>query len=308
MKIGAPDRAAEVCWQLTRGSARSGPLTELWLADVVDVDPDAADIALVDLDLVQICGGMSAAPGRAPVVLPEVGAQAVLQRPFDRFGVAVHTGALVADDRLPAAQIGRDLLLVLLVGRIVIDRGVDGGAGRAPGGGVQLPPAPGMLDARALAAQPVGGALLAVLIAGDDLQAVLVEVAGFGEFDRLAQHPRATGPAIRYIADRARGAGRPDLAGGDHSGRVVQQDAQAIGRRRRGAQRFRRDTETDQGRCRRREFQHVAPRHVRHASQDTTNAPTTSSTPLVTFVSASMGLRQHVRQVPVPEQLETGDD
>jgi hypothetical protein len=36
----------------------SGPLTELGLADVVDVDPDAADVALVDLDLVQIRGGM----------------------------------------------------------------------------------------------------------------------------------------------------------------------------------------------------------------------------------------------------------
>src|ERR1700739_5054909 len=98
--IGPPDRAAEVCWKLTRESAESGPLAELRLSDVVDVDPDAADVALVDLDLMQICGGMSAAPRRAPVVLPEVGAQAVLQRPFDRLGVAVHTGALVAHPRL----------------------------------------------------------------------------------------------------------------------------------------------------------------------------------------------------------------
>jgi hypothetical protein len=41
----------------------SGPLAELRLADVVDVDPDAADVALVDLDLVQVRGGMGAAPG-----------------------------------------------------------------------------------------------------------------------------------------------------------------------------------------------------------------------------------------------------
>jgi hypothetical protein len=40
----------------------SGPLTELRLADVVDVDPDAADVALVDLDLVQIRGGMGVSP------------------------------------------------------------------------------------------------------------------------------------------------------------------------------------------------------------------------------------------------------
>ena len=39
----------------------SGPLAELGLADVVDVDPDAADAAFVDLDLVQIRRGVSAA-------------------------------------------------------------------------------------------------------------------------------------------------------------------------------------------------------------------------------------------------------
>jgi len=41
----------------------SGPLAELGLTDVVDVDPDAADVTLVDLDLVQIRGGMGAAAG-----------------------------------------------------------------------------------------------------------------------------------------------------------------------------------------------------------------------------------------------------
>jgi hypothetical protein len=40
----------------------SGPLAELGLADVVDVNPDTADVALVDLDLVQIRGGVGAAP------------------------------------------------------------------------------------------------------------------------------------------------------------------------------------------------------------------------------------------------------
>jgi hypothetical protein len=36
----------------------SGPLAELWLADVVDIDADAADVALVDLDLMQMGCGM----------------------------------------------------------------------------------------------------------------------------------------------------------------------------------------------------------------------------------------------------------
>jgi hypothetical protein len=40
----------------------SGPLAELGLADVVDVNPDTADVALVNLDLVQIRGGVGAAP------------------------------------------------------------------------------------------------------------------------------------------------------------------------------------------------------------------------------------------------------
>ena len=40
----------------------SGPLAELRLADVVDVDTDATDVALVYLDLMQVRGGMGAAP------------------------------------------------------------------------------------------------------------------------------------------------------------------------------------------------------------------------------------------------------
>ena len=58
----------------------SGPLAELRLADVVDIHPDAADLALVDLDLMQMGGRMRLATRRAPIVLPEVRAQAVVQR------------------------------------------------------------------------------------------------------------------------------------------------------------------------------------------------------------------------------------
>jgi hypothetical protein len=44
--------------ELTRESARSDPLTELGLADAVDVNPDATEVAFVDLHLVQVRGGM----------------------------------------------------------------------------------------------------------------------------------------------------------------------------------------------------------------------------------------------------------
>lgn len=59
-------------------SPDSGPLTELGLDDVVDVNADAADAALVDFDLMQVGGRVGVAVGGAPVVLPEIGAQAVL--------------------------------------------------------------------------------------------------------------------------------------------------------------------------------------------------------------------------------------
>ena len=98
------------------------------LADVVDIHPDAADVALVDLDLMQMGGRMRLATRRAPVVLPKVRAQAVVQRPFNRLGVAVYAGPLVADDGLPASQVRRDLRLILLKRRVVVDRGVDGAA------------------------------------------------------------------------------------------------------------------------------------------------------------------------------------
>jgi hypothetical protein len=85
----------------------SGPLAELRLADVVDIHPGAADVALVDLDPMQMGATMRLAIRRAPIVLPKVRAQAVVQRPFDRLGVAVHAGPLVADDGFPASQVRR---------------------------------------------------------------------------------------------------------------------------------------------------------------------------------------------------------
>gem|GEM_PF-5208172 len=60
------------------------PLPELRLEDFVDVHPDPPNAALIDLDLVQTRGGMGESLGRAPVVLPEVRAQAVVHRPVDR--------------------------------------------------------------------------------------------------------------------------------------------------------------------------------------------------------------------------------
>src|SRR6185436_21183708 len=98
------------------------PLPEPGLQNLVDVNPDAPDIALVDLDLVQVCGGMREPLRRAPVVLPEVGTQPILQRPVDGPGVGVHPDALMAEHRFPAAQIRRHLALVLVVAGIVVDR------------------------------------------------------------------------------------------------------------------------------------------------------------------------------------------
>jgi hypothetical protein len=51
-----------------------------------------------------------------------------VQRPFNRLGVAVYAGPLVADDGFPASQVGRDLRLILLKRRVVVDRARSGPA------------------------------------------------------------------------------------------------------------------------------------------------------------------------------------
>jgi hypothetical protein len=68
---------------------------------------------------------------------------------------------------------------------------------------VQLPASLGVLHAGTLAAEPVRGVLLAVLIAGHDLQSVLIQVSGLGQLDRLAEHPRAARAAVRDVPDGA---------------------------------------------------------------------------------------------------------
>ena len=50
-----------------------------------------------------------------------------------------------------------------------------------------------MRHTRVLPAEPIRGVLLAVLIAGHDLQAVVVEVTRLGQLYRLAQHPGLAG-------------------------------------------------------------------------------------------------------------------
>src|ERR1700722_12972918 len=66
-----------------RSGRALGPLPELGPDDFVDVHADPTDAAFVDLDLVQARGGVGEPLRRAPVVLPEVGAQPVLQGPVD---------------------------------------------------------------------------------------------------------------------------------------------------------------------------------------------------------------------------------
>src|SRR4051812_45812939 len=89
---------------ITLGRGRfSIPLPEIGLHDVVQIDADAAHGTLVDLHLVQVCGGVREAFRRSPVVLPEPGAEAVLQRPVDGLRVAVDTDALMSENGFPAA-------------------------------------------------------------------------------------------------------------------------------------------------------------------------------------------------------------
>src|SRR2546421_374929 len=130
----------------------------------------------------------------------------------------------MAKHRFPTSEVGRYLLLVLVIGRVVIDRGIDRRAGGTTGGGVQLPPALGMRDAPTLTAQPVGSALLAVLIARNDFEPALAEVTRLGELNRLAQHPGSPRPPVRHVPNGTRRASRPDIATRDHSGRIIEQD------------------------------------------------------------------------------------
>jgi hypothetical protein len=90
---------------------------------------------------------------------------------------------------------------------------------------MQLPTAFRVLYAGVLAAQPVRAVLLAELVAGHDLQAVLVEVARLGQLDRLAEHPLPAGTAVRHVADGAERAGGADVGGLDDSRRIVEKNA-----------------------------------------------------------------------------------
>ena len=85
------------------------------------------------------------------------------------FEFAVDADALMAEHRLPAAQARGNLPLVLLVGGVVVDGGVDRGAGGPARGGVQVPAAFGAGHPGRLPAEPIGGPL-AELVVGDDLQ------------------------------------------------------------------------------------------------------------------------------------------
>src|SRR3981189_2957622 len=186
----------KVCWPYLLISNVLVPLPEPGLENLVHVDPDAPDIALVDLDLMQVCGRMREPLWRAPVVLPEVRAKAVLQRPVDGPCVAVHPNMLMTQYRFPPAQIRRYLALVLVVAGVVVDRRVDRRAIRSACRAVQLPAPLGGCDARVLPPQPVRGVLLAVLVAGNDLQPVLVQVAGLWQLDRLRKHPPTHSHAV----------------------------------------------------------------------------------------------------------------
>src|SRR6476661_4368362 len=148
---------------------------------------------------------------------------------------------------------------------------------------MQLPTALGVCDPGGLPAEPVGGVLLAELVAGHDLEPVLIEVAGLGQLDRFAQHPLTARPAVRYVADGAGGARGPDVACRDDSGGVIEEHTQWRGRDLRRRERGHRGAETDRSRRGSRELQHVAAGDGHgHEPQ---NMPITSITPLVTQIT-----------------------
>ncbi|KXW73563.1 hypothetical protein MPHL43070_11535 [Mycolicibacterium phlei DSM 43070] len=94
---------------------------------------------------------------------------------------------------------------------------------------MQFPAAFGVRHPGRVTAEPVGGLLLAVLVAGHDLQTAPVQVTRLVELDRLAQHPLRAGSAVGDVADRADGARGADVAGAQHPGGVVEQHAQRGG-------------------------------------------------------------------------------
>jgi len=124
---------------------------------------------------------------------------------------------------------------------------------------VYLPAPLGVRDARVLAAQPVRGVLLAVLVAGYDFQPVLIEIAGLGQLDRLAQHPGTPGPPIRHVPDRAQRARCPQIACPDHAGCIVEQDPEGRRSRPWGRQRQQAGAETKARGRGGGVFEHVAP-------------------------------------------------
>ena len=75
---------------------RSDPLPETGLENVVEVDTDSTNLTLVDLELMQVRLRVNEALGTSPVVLPEIRAQPVLQRPINGLGVAIQPGAGMA--------------------------------------------------------------------------------------------------------------------------------------------------------------------------------------------------------------------
>lgn len=87
-----------------------------------------------------------------------------------------------------------------------------------------------MRDTGRLPAQPVGGVLRAELMVGHDLQSGLIGIAGFGQLNRLAEHPLRTRPAIGDVPDGTQLAGCLDVGGFEHTGGVVEQNPQRLRR------------------------------------------------------------------------------
>lgn len=121
-----------------RGSDRLGrtdrtgqrPLPVVPSEDRVQIHADAVDLALVDLELMQVCPRVHIPCGRAPVVLPEPGSDAGTDHCVDHASVSVDAERSVADNRGPPLEVRRDQRSDFSSGRVVVDRRVDRPTGR----------------------------------------------------------------------------------------------------------------------------------------------------------------------------------
>ena len=171
------------------------PLAELVLKDPIAVDAYPGHLLFVDLKLMQVCSGVDPTVA-APVVHPEIGADAVPDCPVDAGIVAVDAHAVLAETLLPRKQVRANLVVPLLFGGRGVHRHVDRGGVWTTGVAVKLDAAHGILTTLLGSTGPVG---LAVLEIGDDNHPPGAKSVGLLLAKGLTVHPLRT--RIGDVAD-----------------------------------------------------------------------------------------------------------